>query len=385
MTKEIRIVHYWGGVPIVATSKWHRSVKLVEKCAENGWSNWLVLSKKPENIALIEPFIEAGCKIVYLPRSKGNFDFGSVYRSFKLLSKIKCHVFHCHNDHTSPIIGAFFARTSVRVWSKLSMSDAYEQGITIHGLKRLMPSTRLTCWLANRVLAISDATKQEVCNQIGLEDKIVVVNAPVPIEKFIKATGAGIREEFNLRDCDTVITAVGHFAEVKGWDIAIKAFAKVNKKIVNTKLLLVGKKTSLPFYDKICALITQLNLQEHVIFAGNRSDIPEILKASDLFVFPSRSEGAGAALIEAMATGLPCIATNTGGIPGIIDNGKNGFLFQRENSDELAEKVIQVLATPELQAQLIETAQQGLQRFTIETYVESVFFHYQELLKNKKI
>ena len=118
-----------------------------------------------------------------------------------------------------------------------------------------------------------------------------------------------------------------------------------------------------------------------MLFAGNRSDIPEILKASDLFIFPSRSEGAGAALIEAMATGLPCIATDTGGIPEVLVNGENGFLFQRENSDELAEKIISVISDSELQTQLSKTAQQNLQKFSIEIYVESLFSHYQGLLK----
>ncbi|MFT6925931.1 MAG: glycosyltransferase involved in cell wall biosynthesis [Psychromonas sp.] len=384
MGKEINIVHYWGGFPIVATSKWLRSVKLVNKCAEHGWKNWLVLSKKPDDPALIEPFIEAGCEIIYQSRSKGNFDLASVFRNFKLLRKVKCDVFHCYNDHTSPIIGAMFARVPVRVWSKLAMSSYYEQGIPPKGLKKLMLSTRITCLFSNRILAISDAAGKEICEQVGFQKKITTVRAPVPLERFFAATGAGIRDEFNLEQSDVVITAVGHFVEVKGWDIAIKAFAKVYKKIPNTKLLLVGKKTSEAYYQKICSLINQYDLVEGVLFAGNRSDIPEILKASDLFIFPSRSEGAGAALIEAMATGLPCIGTDTGGIPEVLENGKNGFLFQRENSDELAEKIIKVISDSELQTRLSKTAQQNLQKFSIEIYVESLFSHYQGLLKSDR-
>jgi glycosyltransferase involved in cell wall biosynthesis len=370
LQKEINIVHYWGGVPISPTSKWLRTLMLIEKCQKNGFNNWLVLSEA------------TGCKVIYFPRSKGNFDLQSIYRNFKFLRKIECNVFHCHNDHTSPIIGATFASVPVKIWSKLSMSFAYEKGIKLRGIGRLMLSTRITCLFASRVLAISDAVKYEVCSQIGFKDKIDVVNAPVPIDKFIKATGNNIREEFNIPSSDVVITAVGHFAEVKGWDIAVEAFKEINITFPNTKLLLVGKKTSLSFYNKINAFITVHNLQDKIIIAGNRSDIPEILKASNLFVFPSRSEGAGAALIEAMAAGLPCIATNIGGIPGIIENGKNGLLFTRENSTELVEKISLLLTDAELNTQLIQNAKQDLSAFTIDTYVESVFTLYKKLLIN---
>lgn len=378
---EINIVHYWGGFPITVTSKWLRTLALINKCSDHGWNNWLVLSKKPDDLGLVEPFVKAGCKIIYHPRSLGNFDFASIYRNFKFLQKIKCDVFHCYNDHTSPIIAAMFARVPVRMWSKLAMSSYYEQDVPPKGVQKLMLSTRITCLFSNRILAISDAAGNEIYKQVGFKDKIFTVPAPVPVERFITATEAGIRDEFNIHKADVVITAVGHFVEVKGWDIAVKAFAKVYKAIPNVKLLLVGKKTSTEYYQKICKQIDQHGLKSKVIFTGNRSDIPEILKASDLFVFPSRSEGAGAALVEAMAAGLPCIATDTGGIPDVIINGHNGILFQRENSDELAEKIISVLSDSVLKAQLTKIAQQNLQKFTIESYVESLFAHYQEMLK----
>lgn len=384
MQKEINIVHYWGGTPISRTSKWQSFLKLSEKCSEYGWKNWLVLSKKPDDLALITPFVEAGCNIVYHPRSKGSFDLMSIYRNLKLLRKIKCDVFHCYNDHTSPIIAAMLARVPVRVWSKLAMSSYYEQGTLPRGLKKLMPSTRITCLFSNRILAISDAARKEICEQAGFENKITIVNVPVSVERFIAATDTGLRGEFNLQQSDVVITAVGHFIEVKGWDIAIKAFAGVCEATPNTKLLLVGKKTSENFYQKICAKIKQYDLEERVFFAGNRSDIPEILKASDVFILPSRSEGTPAALVEAMATGLPCIATDTGGIPEVIVHGENGLMFRREDADDLAEKIISVISDSELQIQLIRAAQQDLQKFSVETYVDSVFSHYQNLLEGAK-
>jgi len=299
--------------------------------------------------------------------------------------KINCTIFHCYNDHTSPIIAARLANVPIRLWSKLAMSSYYEEGVSPKGLRKLMPSTRITCWAASQVLAISNAAKQEISAQVGFQDRVAVVEVPVDLDVFNYLEGAlKIRKEFNISSSDIVITAVGHFAEVKGWDIAVEAFSKVYKKFPNTKLLLVGKNTSTVFYNKIMTLIQQLGVEGKVIFLGNRNDIPYILKESDLFIFPSRSEGAGAALVEAMASGIPCVASNTGGIPEIIENGNNGLLFERDNVQDLAEKITNVLSDSDLSSNLVESAKKGLQRFSIERYVDNVSNHYKNLLEYQK-
>lgn len=381
MKKQINIVHYWGGCPTCITSKWISYLMLINKCTKYGWKNWLVLSDKPNDAALIEPILSAGCEIIYQPRSRSNFDFVSIYRNFKFLQKVKCDIFHCYNDHTSPLIAASLARVPVRIWSKLAMSSYYELGVNPKGLSRLMPSTWITCFLSHRILAISDIAGKEIYHQVGFQHKINTVYVPVSLELFSSASAEGIRCELNIHDNDILITSVGHSVAVKGWDIAIKAFVKVYKEVPNAKLLLVGKKNNIEFYNKICKQIQQSGLEGKVLFTGSRTDIPKILKASDVFILPSRSEGTPAALIEAMAVGLPCIATEIGGIPEVIIDGENGLLFQREDSEELAEKIINVTCNSKLELQLIKMAKQNLQRFSVTNYVDSVFSHYQELLK----
>lgn len=381
MKSEINIVHYWAGSPSLRNSKWWRTLKLIEKCEDFGWNNWLVLSKQPEDYSLIKPFLDVGCKIIYQPRSKGNFDLANIHRSFKFLRRIKCTIFHCNNDHTSPIIAAKLARVPIKIWSKLAMSSYYELGAPPVGFHKLMPSLRITTLVADKVLAISHAVKSELVELVGFEHKVAVVDAPIPLHNYTLATSAGIREEFGFLANDIIITAVGHSVEVKGWDIAIKAFALLAKKVPNTKLLLVGKHTSPEFHQKLCALVKHNGLDDRVIFSGSRNDIANILKASDMFLFPSRSEGVGAAIIEARASGLPCVATDAGGIPEVIKNNVNGFLFQRENTEELAEKILTLLSSPDLKAKFIEAGVKGLDKYTIETYVNNVFSCYQELLE----
>ena len=383
MQKKVNIVHYWGGSPIVVTSKLISYLRLIEKCTENGWNNWLILSKEPDDLSLIEPIIEAGCKIVYQARSKGNFDFNSVLINYKFLRSIKCDVFHCYNDHTSPLIAAKLARVPVKVWSKLSMSSYYEKGIPPKGFQKFMLSTRVTGLCVDRILSVSDLAGEEVVKQVGFKEKVTTVNVPVSVERFIGSVNSMVREEFKFNEHDFIIGAVGHFVEVKGWDIAVDSFALVHKSYPNSKLFLIGKKTSESFYQKIMVKIRDYGLSESVVLAGNRSDIPEVLKACDLFILPSRSEGTPASLIEAMAAGLPSIATSTGGIPEVIKHNVNGLLFQRDNSADLAEKVISLISNKALRAKFSEMGQKNLHKYSLDVYVETVFSHYSQLLREK--
>lgn len=382
MQKKVNIVHYWGGNPEFMTSKWLSYLMLIKRCHENGWNNWLVLSKKPDDASLVQPFIEAGCKIVYQPRSKGNFDLASIYRNYKLLKKTKCDVFHCYNDHTSPLIAAKLANVNIRIWSKLAMSSYYEKGTSPHGLQRLMLSTWITCLFSTRILAIADIAGKELIEQVGFKNKIVTVYAPVSLERFIDADGTGVRKRLELEASDIVITTVGHCVPVKGWDIAIEAFAKVCKKFPQAKLLFVGASTSPLYSQELFTKIDQYDLANKVIFTGIRHDIPEILSASDLFILPSRSEGMGAALVEAMATGLPCIATRSGGMSEVIEHGQNGLLFDRENAEDLADNILSILSNPDLNSQFSQMAKQNLQKYEISTYVNIVISHYENLLNN---
>lgn len=299
------------------------------------------------------------------------------------MRRLKCDVFHCHNDHTNPLIGAALARVPVRIWSKLAMSSYYEQNEIPKGFHRLMPSTRISCFLAHKVLAISNKVRDELIDSVGFKEKIDTVYAPVDFERFAKTADNGVRNELKLKSSDIVITSVGHAVSVKGWDIAIKAFAQVSKQIPEARLLLVGDSTSSKFQNQLERLVKELSLEEKTIFTGKHDNIPEILKASNIFILPSRSDGLCLALIEAMASGLPCIASKVGGVPEVITHGKDGLLFERENSQELAESLIEFLQGPLLQKKLACQAEIRAKDFSMELYVDKLFNIYRSLLERK--
>lgn len=117
-----------------------------------------------------------------------------------------------------------------------------------------------------------------------------------------------IRDEFDLSDNIKIIGHVGRFMKQKNHNFLIEVFNEIYKKDKNTKLMLVGNGE---LEHHIKEKIKAMNLSEAVVFTGLRSDIPDILSAMDIFVFPSLYEGMPNVVIEAQATGLPCIISDT--------------------------------------------------------------------------
>lgn len=382
MSRPITVVQYWAGCPKSPNSKWQSYVEIIQRCCEHGWRNYLVWSKMPENLALVEPFRKARCEIILQPRSRQNFDLGSVWRTYKLLRLLNCDVFHCYNDHTSPLIGAIFAGVPVRIWSKLAMSSYYENGVSARGLHRLMPGTRVTCFCTHRIIAISDKVGRELIETVGFGQKIDTVYVPVDYHRFANAAKGNIQQELGFDQSHIIIASVGHAVPVKGWDVAIKAFVQVHKQIPNARMVLVGGRTSLEYYNQLTGLIKQYEMEENIKFTGKRDDIPQILKESDVFILPSRSEGLGLALIEAMAAGLPCVAARVGGVPEVIDHGENGLLFERESVEELTRHLVRLIEDQSLRTKIASQASNRARAFGMSAYVDKVFECYKYLLGN---
>ncbi|WP_419958031.1 glycosyltransferase family 1 protein [Psychrobacillus psychrotolerans] len=141
------------------------------------------------------------------------------------------------------------------------------------------------------------------------KDNFIVLNNAIDAQKFVinKETRIKLREKYSIEE-NLVIGHVGRFTAAKNHDFLIEIFKEVYIKNNNAVLLLVGDGE---LREEIEEKIIKLGLSHNVIFTGVTSDIPQILQAIDIFVFPSFYEGLGIAVIEAQAAGLPCIVSNT--------------------------------------------------------------------------
>jgi len=214
--------------------------------------------------------------------------------------------------------------------------------------------------LADVVIAISNSAAEQA-RKIGIpEDRLVVIYSGVDIDRFTVPLGVRAetreiaRTQFGIAKDDFVVVAVGRLVPLKGYDLLLETLAlfPLNER---PKVLLVGDGEERPNLER---LATKLGLEGWVQFLGFLSDIRLALFAADVFVQPSRNEGLGVAILEAMASGLPVIASRVGGIPEIVRDGETGLLFTPNDPFSLKEALTRIRRDEDLRHKISKRAQE---------------------------
>ena len=195
----------------------------------------------------------------------------------------------------------------------------------------------------------------------------MVINIGIVLETFAESGNAErYRSELKLRPEIKVIGSIGRLTSEKGHRYLLEAFPAVLRKFPDSKLLLVGDGN---LREKLLMRAKKLGITESVIFLGYKKDIKPLLSIMDIFVFPSLTEGFGMALLEAMAMGVPIIASKVGGIPEIIKEGETGVLVKPKSSSEIAEAIIKLLSEKEISHRMKARSKEEVRRFSVEEMV----------------
>lgn len=167
----------------------------------------------------------------------------------------------------------------------------------------------------------------------------------------------------------------GRLNSEKGHDLLLKCFKKVLEKRPNVTLKIAG---SGPLQNELEATAQQLNIQDQVVFCGYQNDIASFLAGIDIFVLSSHYEGFGLVLVEAMAAGLPIVATDVGGVREVIQDGKNGIIIPPGREDEMTMGIEYFLQNPELAYQFGQAGREhAMKNFSILNMVKKHIQLYQ--------
>jgi len=143
-----------------------------------------------------------------------------------------------------------------------------------------------------------------------------------------------------------IVTTVGNVRRVKGHDLLIQAAAKVVEQYPQVHFNVVGEILEPEYFDELQQLIVDLGLSRNFHFVGGTSDSRDYLVGADIFVLPSRSEGFSNAVIEAMASSLPVVATNVGGNAEAVIDGINGYIVEPNDVAALSTAIKKLLGDP---------------------------------------
>jgi len=186
---------------------------------------------------------------------------------------------------------------------------------------------RATLRLATRICAVSDAVRAAAARvSPRLAARTVTLYNGVDLERFAAARAGRdrARAHLGLAPADFVVATVARLEPCKGIDTLLRAAARAVHEEPSLQLLVVGDGSD---RDRLEQLAESLGIAAWVTFTGTRDDVPELLVAADLFAMPSHTEGLGVAAIEALAAGLPVLASNVGGLPEIVEDGRCGRLL----------------------------------------------------------
>ncbi|HWN09647.1 MAG TPA: glycosyltransferase family 4 protein [Pyrinomonadaceae bacterium] len=201
-----------------------------------------------------------------------------------------------------------------------------------------------------RIVAISERVRTQLKNYYNIADeRIVTIPNGINLSRFNLENArhrTTVRRSFGVPDDVPLLLFVGSQFRLKGLGFVIRAMAQMETRAM---LLVVGGDSAAQFKR----LAEQLNVSDRVIFAGARRDLPEIYPAADAFVFPTLYETFALVCLEAMASGLPVLASPVGGIEDYLTNNQNGFHIERDPAD-IASKLDQLLTDPELHARFRE-------------------------------
>ena len=216
-----------------------------------------------------------------------------------------------------------------------------------------------------------------------------VIPNGVDLEKFALKKQQITKELSDLGN-KSVLLYIGRIEDYKGIDTLIQALDLVRRRVSDVRLLLVGSyEYNKVYYENLCKLIKKLRLTQYIRFEGEKShsEIPHYLQIAKILILPSYLssrpiyEGCPNVILEAMACHRLVIASNIGGIPEIIKNNKNGFLFEPKNSFQLAELILSVLENPEKFQALVENGRKLITRnYAFEIITEKYLEIYRRSL-----
>jgi glycosyltransferase involved in cell wall biosynthesis len=239
---------------------------------------------------------------------------------------------------------------------------------------------RIALKFGTQVLAVSEAIKQDLVDSGLSPDRVqVVVNAVGSATDRAHANREAGRKSHGIDSTDFVLGYVGRLSAEKGLKYLLTACAELVASGVPLKALIIGGG---PQRNELGQLSRQLGLDGRVVFAGFQEDAVQWLPCMDVFVLPSLTEGTPMALLEAMAHGIPAVASAVGGVPQVIKHGETGILVSPGSAEEISRATRAMFGDPAARQKLAENALVLVKtRYGIDQWIGRIEMEYQSLAR----
>lgn len=302
------------------------------------------LLERHENIHFHEVTLEGYAVFKYPP-----YDIALANKIARVIEEKDLDLLHVHYampHAVSAALGKDMANSDIGVITTLHGTD-----VTILGYNDSLRNTvRYGINKSTIVTAVSNSLKEETKKIINPDKEIHTIYNFIDEKTFVPSPPGKLKEDLGIEEDEKVLIHMSNFRKVKNIPDIIKSFHQVLQK-TKAKLLLVGEG---PEMENIQQMVAEMNLEEAVIFTGKRNDAAKLLAISDVMIHLSEKEAFGLVLLEAMACGVPSVASDRGGIPEVVMDGENGFLVPYGDVEKATEKVLELLNDEALRHTFIE-------------------------------
>lgn len=354
-------------------------INVVKGVDNTGFSH--IICYLGENRRLHNNLADLGYEVLYLGFRKKQLDFFNplvVLKLSKVLKEKRIDMIHCHK-HKPAVYGTLASIVSGRI----------PVIAHVHGLFRTRSlKRRVTNWMllkfVKRIIAVSESVRRDVIESNWRIDplKVVTVKNCIDLSTIdnIHVSKKEARLRLGLSEDEIVFGTVGRLAATKGQFYLLEAFTHVRTQLKSARLVVVGNG---PLREKLENIARDSGVLPWVSFTGYRDDVFELLKGFDIFVLPSLAEGLSIALLEAMASRLPVIASNVGGIPEVFGGCQCGSLVPARDASALASAMIEIgSADSAMKNKLGEHGRQRIEEeFTTDVMIKKLTDIYESVLK----
>jgi glycosyltransferase involved in cell wall biosynthesis len=317
-------------------------------------------------------------------------DLKALYKLYSLIKKAKYDIVHTHSSKAGILgrVGAKLAGVKTIIHTphgSIFYPDADIPGVSgKFWITIFLLLEKVAAYLADKITTLTESeAKHYLKLGIGSNDKFAIIRSGTELSRFtdVKVDVASKRKKLGISVNSTVVTTVARLTSEKGHSYLIDAAKEVVTASADELIFMFVGDGDLR--GELERKVNELGLDGKILFLGLRDDVPELLAISDLFVLPSLYEAQGKVLVEAIAVGLPVIATKVGGVPDVVVNGKTGILVPPRNSQALAKAIISLITDKVKAKQMGEAGRQVIPEFSVETMIEKIDRLYYELVRNQ--
>jgi len=243
----------------------------------------------------------------------------------------------------------------------------------------------------NQIIFVSEAARQSALGSSSCDPRTVVIPNGLDLDDFqyVSSAPVEVRQEFGWPAEVPIVGTVGRLTPQKRHQFIVQAAQKLKQQGMQVRWLIVGGEIENrgvveSHEQNLRALAHQLGVESERVFTGDRRDIARLVSAFDIFLFPAFNDSNPRSVLEAMALGKPIVASRSGGLPELLDEGRAGILFEPDNVEAMVSAVCDLLTDPERARRLGYAAQERAHTcYTIQAHARQVECVYEAVLSER--